>query len=48
LRNGEGRLVGAIGVIAPSVRLTRARMAELVPDVKECALNISRELGYRY
>jgi IclR family transcriptional regulator, KDG regulon repressor len=47
LKDGEGKLVGAIGVVAPSVRFTRARLRELVPAVKKCAFDISAELGFK-
>ena len=47
LRDNEGKISGSIGVIAPSVRLTRAKMRELLPDVKGCAMEISRELGFK-
>ncbi len=47
LRNNEGNVVGSIGVLGPSVRLTRVRMRENVPAVRNCALEISRELGYK-
>ena len=47
LRDSEGKIVGSFGVVAPSVRLTRAGMRELAPDVKSCAVEISRELGFR-
>jgi IclR family transcriptional regulator, KDG regulon repressor len=46
LVNGEGKLVGSIGVIAPSVRLTRAKMRKLAPIVKNCAFQISNRLGF--
>jgi len=47
LRNNDDSVIGAIGVLGPSVRLTRARMREIVPAVKSCALEISKELGYK-
>jgi DNA-binding IclR family transcriptional regulator len=47
LRDSQGAIVGTIGAIGPSVRLTRARMRKTVPVIKSCALEISRELGYR-
>ena len=46
LKNGEGEVVGAVSVLGPSVRLTHARLREYVPIIKNCALEISRELGY--
>ncbi|MBN1189122.1 MAG: IclR family transcriptional regulator [Dehalococcoidales bacterium] len=47
LKSGGGHLVGAIGIVGPSVRLSRSRMRECAPVVKKYALIISRELGYR-
>jgi IclR family KDG regulon transcriptional repressor len=47
LRNSEGRIIGAIGVLGPSVRLERAKMEELAGAIKTTALDISRELGYK-
>ena len=46
IRNGEENVIGSIGVLGPSVRMTRARLREYVPVIKNCARNISRELGY--
>jgi DNA-binding IclR family transcriptional regulator len=47
IRDAEERLVAGIGVEGLSVHLTRAIMEELTPDVKNCAMKISMELGYR-
>jgi IclR family KDG regulon transcriptional repressor len=47
LRDSNDKIVGSIAVVAPSVRLTRAKMRELAPDVKSCAEEISGELGFR-
>ena len=47
IRDAEERLVAGIGVEGPSVRLTRARMKEIAPDVKHCTMEISIDLGYR-
>jgi DNA-binding IclR family transcriptional regulator len=47
IRDAEERLVAGIGVQGPSVRLTRAIMKEITPDVKHCAMEISMDLGHR-
>jgi DNA-binding IclR family transcriptional regulator len=47
IKGVEGDVVGAIAVVGPKSRLTGARMEELAPLVKEYALGISREMGYR-
>lgn len=46
IKNNEGLVVGAVNILGPSVRLTRERIRECVPMVKECALKISKDLGY--
>lgn len=46
IKDGEGKLVGAISILGPSVRLTRERMRECMPIVKDCAARISQDLGY--
>lgn len=45
IRNFDGNVVGAIGVIGPSVRLTREKLRGLVKPVRTCADNISHALG---
>jgi IclR family transcriptional regulator, KDG regulon repressor len=47
LLNAEGRVAGSIAVIGPSIRLTREKMLEYAPLVKNCALKISHDLGYK-
>ena len=47
IKGADGHVLGAIAVVGPKIRLTRARMKELAPIVKKYALNISREMGYR-
>jgi len=47
LRDNEGNLVGSIGVLSPSVRLAREKVSEVAQAIKSCALEISRELGYK-
>ncbi|MCX7911827.1 MAG: IclR family transcriptional regulator [Dehalococcoidales bacterium] len=46
LKNGKGEIVGAIAILGPTVRLSRARLYECVPIIKNSALEISAELGY--
>jgi IclR family KDG regulon transcriptional repressor len=47
LKNGEGTVVGAISLYGPITRLDKKKMKEDAPLVKDCALNISRKLGYQ-
>lgn len=44
--NADDRVFAAVGVVAPSLNLSRSRIREIAPYVKLCALDISRELGY--
>jgi IclR family transcriptional regulator, KDG regulon repressor len=46
LMDHKDRVVGAIGVIGPSMRLTYEKMKETAPEIRECALKISSALGY--
>jgi IclR family transcriptional regulator, KDG regulon repressor len=45
--DNEGRTVGAICIIGPSIRLTRARLVEIAPQVMKCAREISIQLGWK-
>jgi DNA-binding IclR family transcriptional regulator len=47
VRNYAGELVAIVGVLGASVRLTRSRMREITPAVKNCAQYISEAIGYR-
>jgi len=47
IKNITGKVVYCVGVLGPSVRLTRSRMIEITPDVKLCAKNISMAIGYK-
>jgi DNA-binding IclR family transcriptional regulator len=47
LIDGEGKLAGGISILAPSARLTRVKMRKFAPDIKACAIGISREIGYK-
>jgi IclR family KDG regulon transcriptional repressor len=47
VKDADGKLVGALSIVAPQIRLTHARMRELATDVKKCAQEISRELGFK-
>jgi IclR family transcriptional regulator, KDG regulon repressor len=46
VRDFSGKVVASIGVLAPSLRLTKARIKEVTPVLKECAENVSKALGY--
>ena len=46
IMKADGKVIAAVGVIGPSVRMTRTRMREVAPEVKLCAEAISRALGY--
>jgi IclR family transcriptional regulator, acetate operon repressor len=47
IRDGNGKIIAAIGVIAPSVRMTYLKMQELTSVVRDCAMEISRALGFK-
>jgi IclR family transcriptional regulator, KDG regulon repressor len=44
IKESDGKVVGSIGIMGPSVRLTRERIREYIPMVKACADGISEEL----
>lgn len=46
LLDNEGKTVGSIAVLAPSVRITDFGLQKMAPLIKSCALDISRRLGY--
>ncbi|HEX6384157.1 MAG TPA: IclR family transcriptional regulator [Anaerolineae bacterium] len=47
VRNHDGKVIAAISLGGPSVRITPARLPEIGALVKETAARISAELGYR-
>jgi IclR family KDG regulon transcriptional repressor len=47
IRNDQGKIIGAICVIGPSVRLSLDALKNISPTVQKYAMRISRELGYR-
>ena len=46
VRNHAGRVIAAINISGPEVRLTEAKMLEYLPMLRETTLAISRQLGY--
>lgn len=42
----NGRIEGAISISGPSSRVNKEKVAEIGQRVKQCAANISKELGY--
>jgi IclR family KDG regulon transcriptional repressor len=46
IMDSDGKFVACLGVFVPSPRATNKRIAALVSMVKDCALEISRALGY--
>ena len=46
IRDWEDKVVAAISVVGPSVRMTRQRMLQIAPIVKSYALKISHAMGY--
>jgi DNA-binding IclR family transcriptional regulator len=47
IRDNEGKIVGSLGVVAPSVRMSLNGMMDLVPTIKKYANEISRRIGYQ-
>ena len=47
LFGGEGTIIGSIGVIAPTVRMSYIQMKSLAPVIKNYALQLSTEFGYK-
>jgi len=47
IRNEEERLIGCVAVLGPSVRLTREKLVELTPHLRQCAMKISLDFGYK-
>lgn len=46
VRDGGGRVIAAIDIVGPKLRLTDEAMDEFKPLVQHCALSISKALGY--
>lgn len=47
VKDDRGNVLAAVGVLGPSIRISKLRMSELAPMTKNCASEISRALGYR-
>jgi IclR family transcriptional regulator, KDG regulon repressor len=47
LYNADGKAVGSIGILAPSARMSIGGMQQIGPPVKDSAMLISKQLGYR-
>jgi DNA-binding IclR family transcriptional regulator len=47
LKNSRGELLGSIGMIGPSARLSSFALKEWVPILSHCAAEISRQLDFR-
>jgi IclR family KDG regulon transcriptional repressor len=47
IKDNQGNIIGTIGAIGPSVRLTYPSARDIVPEIRSYALRISRELGYK-
>jgi DNA-binding IclR family transcriptional regulator len=46
-RDATGRVVGCIGVLIPSPRASKKEMKRIIPHIKQCAAEISEQLGYK-
>jgi IclR family transcriptional regulator, KDG regulon repressor len=47
VKDADGEITGAIGLIGHAFRLTPDRVREMIPYIKNCASNISKQLGYK-
>jgi IclR family transcriptional regulator, KDG regulon repressor len=47
IRDWEGRVIAAISIIGPTARITKQRLTELAPIIKDYALRISQAMGVR-
>ena len=47
VRGENGNVLATVCLVSPTVRISRLKMRQLVPTVKNCALLISRSLGYK-
>lgn len=47
IRDGTGKVIAAISISAPSIRLTRQKIRELKGPLIEASIGISRKMGYR-
>jgi IclR family transcriptional regulator, KDG regulon repressor len=47
LKNSRGVLLGSIGMIGPSARISLGRLKEWIPILNNCAAEISRQIDYR-
>jgi|WetSurMetagenome_2_1015567.scaffolds.fasta_scaffold04472_8 DNA-binding IclR family transcriptional regulator len=45
VRDTDGKVIASLGIIGPSIRLTREKMSMLLPDVKNCAQEISKVIS---
>jgi DNA-binding IclR family transcriptional regulator len=46
VKDSNGDVIAAISISGPSVRLSTQKLLNLGPSVKDCALKVSREMGY--
>jgi DNA-binding IclR family transcriptional regulator len=47
IKDYQGNVVAAVVVVGPTARLTRKKLMDISPMVKECAMDISRGLGWQ-
>jgi len=42
--DAKRKVIGSIGIMGPSIRLTREKMTALLPDLKSCSVEISKAI----
>jgi IclR family KDG regulon transcriptional repressor len=47
IKDREGKIVGSVGILAPSARQSHAKMLKFSPVLKKFAYEISKQLGYQ-
>jgi IclR family transcriptional regulator, KDG regulon repressor len=47
IKDENGHVIATVCVVSPAVRVSRAKLKQLAPIVKKCALSMSQALGYK-
>lgn len=47
IKDDTGKIVAAVVVLGPTIRLTLMRITDILHDIKNCAFDISRDLGFK-
>jgi len=47
IKDDDREVVGAVTIVGPSLRLSKLKLKQLTPVILDCALQVSRSLGYK-